>query len=222
MGVTAMTALNPARLGKRRGFTLVELIVVIAIVGILAVILVPTLLGMVTSSRVASANSTAASIKKDASVFLTNADSEGWGMARNSSNICELFLAVDASGAWSCTEATAAFSQHPTITWGSAASGITSAVPKTSLTSGEALLCAQLSANYPQLTSASIMLSFSNGECTAAAFSKDAGGTQLAAGTDYPTLSGGMFPADFAWDSTTPGVTSTGIIVGTAPAVALA
>ena len=222
MGVNAMRTFRPERPIKRRGFTLVELIIVIAIIAILAAILVPTFLNVATSSRVASANSTAASIKKDVSVFLTNADSDGWGMMKSSANTCALLLAVDRNGKWSCTAASASFSAHPSISWGSAANGIDSDTPRTSLTSGEALLCARLSANYPQLKSASVMVSFLNGECAAAAFSKDAGGTQLSAGTDYPALSGGAFPENFSWNNNTQGVTSTGIIVGTAPAVALA
>lgn len=46
-------------LRAKKGFTLVELIVVIAIIGVLAAILVPTMMGMVTKSRVTSADQTA-------------------------------------------------------------------------------------------------------------------------------------------------------------------
>ncbi|MFR0873070.1 MAG: type IV pilin protein [Oscillospiraceae bacterium] len=43
-------------LKAKKGFTLVELVVVIAIIGVLAAILVPTMIGVVQDSRVTSSN----------------------------------------------------------------------------------------------------------------------------------------------------------------------
>lgn len=57
-------------------FTLIELIVVIAIIGVLAAILVPAMLGYVRKSKVSSANSAANSLQKAINTALVEIDEE--------------------------------------------------------------------------------------------------------------------------------------------------
>ena len=65
----------------KKGFTLIELIVVIAIIGVLAAILVPSMLGYIKKSKIQGANTTASNLYKALNSLAADLDDEDKYMA---------------------------------------------------------------------------------------------------------------------------------------------
>lgn len=216
------------KLKAKKGFTLVELIVVIAIIGVLAAILIPTMLGFVTSSRVTSANSTAASIKSQIGNFLTDADTAGYGMKQANSAKASFIFEV-AEGEWKMSIGAGMTADTPATTTGKDAfkSGSKKWVAddvtgikanegnKATAAYANTLLCMEIANLFPDIKTAYIVAHCEAGKCLYVAYTADS-----STAITIPTLTqfqNGNAP----WDTKTAGITADGYTVGTAPALGL-
>ncbi|MGN0577760.1 MAG: prepilin-type N-terminal cleavage/methylation domain-containing protein [Ruminiclostridium sp.] len=213
------------KLKAKKGFTLVELIVVIAIIGVLAAILIPTMLGYVTSSRVTSADSTAASIEDCIDTFLTQCDTNGYGMKQSSTAQCLITGSVDNTGSWTLVLSDAsAFKSNTTYTWQASPNSHVANDSKQNITDPAELMTIELASLFPDMKNACFEASLVGGDCAAVWYTADTDTvgnvTDLATGAN---LTQGKWTAStFAWDTHTAGISADGYTVGTAPKLLLA
>ena len=212
------------KLKAKKGFTLVELIVVIAIIGVLAAILIPTMLGFVTSSRVTSANTTAAEIQKQINNFLTDADTAGYGMKKSNSAIASFSFAIDDQGEWTTTLSQGSYSPAAdtafkgTKNWGTDVTAKANDDTKTKAEIEDAteLMTRTIADVFPDLKSAYVFAYCVGGSCKYVAYSAD-GNTKPDTMPSEDDFKNGVY----GWDGNTAGITSDGIILGTAPELKL-
>lgn len=210
------------KLRAKKGFTLVELIVVIAIIGVLAAILIPTMLGYVTQSKVTSANSTAASIKNEIDAFLTQLDTVNKGMKKGTvTSVVTITVGGTAASDWKVSVTnggsgtTSAFNDG--TNWSTTAEAGT--------TKGDVNHCKALAADladlFPEVKTAQIIAYLRGGKTfgvlyvngTATIPAEVTGAISWDSTADWPTGA--------KWANDTAGIAKSGDIVGTAPVIPL-
>lgn len=161
------------QLHKKKGFTIVELVVVMAVIGVLAAILVPVLLGVTIRANIGSANSTASEIKKQIGYFLTMADANRKNYMLMSDGCREAFTFTVKDGNWHIDAAQnpSAFSPD-TVTWGNAAD-VDESTTTTSSQYGEELLGMYLKNCFPELRNGVIRANCIKGVCVSVWYTPD-------------------------------------------------
>ena len=205
------------KLRAKKGFTLVELIVVIAIIGVLAAILIPTMLGYVTQSKVSSANSTAASIKNEIDAFLTQLDTVNKGMKKGTvTSVVTITVGGTAAGDWKVA-VTNQDSFNDKTNWS------TSAVAGT--TKGDADHCKALAADladlFPEVKTAQIVAYLRGGKTFGVLYVNGTATVPAALTSAISWDSTADWPTGAKWANDTAGIAASGDIVGTAPVIPL-
>lgn len=210
-------------LHKKKGFTIVELVVVMAVIGVLAAILVPVLLGVTIRANIGSANSTASEIKKQIGYFLTMADANRKNYMLMGEECREVFTLTVSDGNWHIDAAQnpSAFSPD-TVTWGNDAD-VDESTTTTSSQYGEELLGMYLKSCFPELRNGVIRANCIKGVCVSAWYTPDT--TDISDINDVPQFGttaawvddNGDEITKYRWDGTQAGVSADGYIIGTAP-----
>ena len=163
---------------------------------LLSSILIPSMLGYVNKSRVASADSMARSVRNSVNSFMTEADVNGFGIKRG--NVQEFDITVSGSK-WKVSAADPKnFNTDGNVKWGEGAYGQYDDVVKMA-PSGENDLLLAIAELFPDMSTGSMHIAVYNGECTACVVTQETS-AGLKEGIDYPDIDGsGDFFNISAW-----------------------
>lgn len=200
---------------NKKGFTLVELIVVIAIIGVLAAILIPTMIGYVVRAHVANINSTAGKMRDCASYFMTNASVDGFGMFRSSKAICDVTVVI-VDKEWTVTTSTQdCFLKEYVTEWKQ--TGTATIENDYDVNNAEARFAHYFAETFRDVEKGYGKFRLVGGYCKALYFT-DEQSTEIEGMPEFGEASDWVIDG-FEWGTEDSGVMKSGLIVGTSPII---
>lgn len=216
--------------GNKKGFTLVELVVVIAIIGVLSAILIPTMMGFVRNAQITSANKAANEMSEAVSQTLTKFDADGYGMKQTATATTIIRVEIVSEG--SIIKWTTSVSEPDSFLSNDTADWTVEGTPMTSSdnivnNSGipQNLISLELIKYFPDMKQGYGWFAVSGGYVKAAYFN-DQGSAVASMEADFDE-EGKLVATETVdwerkrcvWDGSNNGVTADGLIIGTSPAI---
>ncbi len=198
---------------------MVELIVVMAIIAILSAILVPMILGYVTRSRIASANSSAGKIRDSVTYFMTKAGAEDYGMFLTRNAICDVDVDIQ-NGTWHMLLSDpSVFLQKYNAMWVDGEGSGTVNDGQSNSVNAVNRFASHLANTFPSINSGYVRFRLIGGMCYALYFTEQ----QITAVDDFPDFgdASGWSINEYEWNGQEQGINPDGIVIGTSPVLPL-